>query len=138
MSLVVRLHPGVLSEGSPQWCGNRLEPGDGVLTHGGSTPHPSAHVCGYIYLHTRATARLCVTSSLLLVTETKDDWKRRMGVGERQVRYGRHAGTSRIEVVRRDDNGRKAGTQTHHWDGRVDATIVPPTITRNLTTGAVS
>lgn len=57
------------------------------------------------------------------IDETSEDWKRRIGVGEPQHSYGRHAGTSRVEPVRREDNGKVGGHYTHHWDGRKDATV---------------
>lgn len=58
-----------------------------------------------------------------------------MGVGARQVPFGRHAGTAHVETVRREDNGKVGGQQIHHWDGRVDATIIAPTLVKNMTTG---
>lgn len=56
----------------------------------------------------------------------RTDWQRRIGVGERQVGF-RHMGTARTEVVRREDNGKVGGEYTHHWDGRVDATVFAET-----------
>lgn len=58
----------------------------------------------------------------------KSDWQQRIGVGERQVRYGVHAGTAKDIPVYREDNGRLGGKQTEHWDGHVDATIIAPTL----------
>lgn len=58
-------------------------------------------------------------------------WQTRIGVGERQVRYGVLAGTVKDIPVFREDNGQLGGKQTEHWDGRVDATIIAPTL--NLT-----
>lgn len=56
----------------------------------------------------------------------RNDFQRRIGVGERQVGF-RHLGTSRTETVRREDNGKVGGQYTHHWDGRVDATVFAET-----------
>lgn len=55
-----------------------------------------------------------------------NDFQRRIGVGERQNRYGRHAGTEKTTVVPREDNGKPAGKQVEHWSGRVDATAFAP------------
>ncbi len=59
--------------------------------------------------------------------EGRNEFQQHIGVGERQVRYGRYAGTARVEPVRREDDGRIGGRYTHHWDGRVDATVFPDT-----------
>lgn len=43
----------------------------------------------------------------------------------------RRAGTSNTTVVIADDGehrGKPAGTQTEHWNDRVDAHVVPPTV----------
>lgn len=58
--------------------------------------------------------------------DTRNDFQRRIGVGERQHRFGRHVGTAKTIVVPREDNGRPAGTQTEHWSGRVDAKAYAP------------
>lgn len=55
------------------------------------------------------------------------EWQRKIGVGERQVRYGIHAGTVKHTRVLRED-GKLSGVQSEHWSGRVDARIIPPTI----------
>jgi len=45
----------------------------------------------------------------------------------RSLAFGmKNQGTRRTTVVLRDDNGKPAGTQTEHWDGRIDATVTPP------------
>lgn len=68
----------------------------------------------------------------------RTEWQERIGVGEKQVNYGVHAGTS-LEIPKyREDNGKLGGKQVEHWDGRVDATIIAPTIVKNLTTGEIS
>lgn len=59
--------------------------------------------------------------------ETREQWKRRMGVGEPQRRFGRHVGKPKAEVVHREDNGKIGGIQTYHWDGRVDAKVFADT-----------
>lgn len=68
----------------------------------------------------------------------KTEWQKRIGVGERQNRYGRHAGTSKEILKYREDNGKLGGKQIEHWDGRVDANILAPMIVRNATTGEVT
>lgn len=60
--------------------------------------------------------------------DNRTEWQKHIGVGERQVVYGRHAGTSRDIPVRREDNGKVGGKQTEHWDGSVDATAKVDTI----------
>lgn len=68
----------------------------------------------------------------------KSEWQRKIGVGERQVNYGVHAGGS-IEIPKfREDNGHLSGKQVEHWDGRVDATVIAPTLVKNIRTGEVS
>jgi hypothetical protein len=56
-------------------------------------------------------------------SDTRSEWARRIGVGERQYLYGRHVGTIDHRPVVRDDNGKIGGEQHHHWDGSVDATV---------------
>jgi len=63
-----------------------------------------------------------------------NEFQEKIGVGQRQNRYGRYAGTSKDVPVWRED-GKLSGKHTNHWDGRVDATIIAPTINRNLSTG---
>ncbi len=48
-------------------------------------------------------------------------------MGERQVRFGQHAGTSRDIVHRDGKDGWTEAKQTEHWDGHVDCTIYPRT-----------
>jgi hypothetical protein len=72
------------------------------------------------------------------MSDERSEWQKRIGVGERQVKYGVHAGRS-IEIPKfREDNGKLGGKQTEHWDGRVDATIIAPTVVQNIRTGEVS
>lgn len=61
----------------------------------------------------------------------RSDWQRRLGVGERQHLYGRHAGGTNTSAVIADDGPRRGtavGTTTEHWSGRVDATATAPVI----------
>ena len=37
-------------------------------------------------------------------------------------------GTSNRKPVRRDSDGKVGGVQTEHWDGRVDAQVVPESV----------
>lgn len=52
----------------------------------------------------------------------------RIGTGRRQSQYHRVAGSSKTTAKRRDDDGRLAGVQREHWDGRVDATVRARTV----------
>ena len=67
-----------------------------------------------------------------------NEFQDRIGVGQPSRAFGRLAGTSKDTLVRRHDTGEVGGKQTEHWDGRVDATIVAPTIIENLSTGETS
>ncbi len=40
----------------------------------------------------------------------------------------RRRGTSEAKVVRRDSDGSVGGVQVEHWDGRVDAKVVPESV----------
>lgn len=66
---------------------------------------------------------------------SNEEWKRRMGVGERQFVYGRQAGSSRDVPLFREDTGQLNGKYTQHWDGRQDCTLVAPTIVESVRTG---
>jgi len=59
--------------------------------------------------------------------DTKNDFQKKVGVGEKQYLYGRHVGKKKKTKVLNDDNGKVGGYQTEHWSGRVDATVTPPT-----------
>ncbi len=55
-----------------------------------------------------------------------NEFQRRIGVGERQNCYGRHAGKTNTQPVVSDDGplrGREVGSRTEHWSGRVDAQV---------------
>ena len=55
--------------------------------------------------------------------ETPEEFKARIrtiGV------MGKHQGTTRERVVVNEDNGKVAGKQIDHWDGRVDAVATAP------------
>jgi hypothetical protein len=45
----------------------------------------------------------------------------------------RRKGTTDKRQITNEDTGKPAGHYTHHWDGRVDATVTPPTVRRKLT-----
>lgn len=68
----------------------------------------------------------------------KSKWQDKIGVGEKQHLFGRHVGTSKDIPAYREDNGKIGGKHTEHWDGRVDATIIAPTLVKNASTGEVS
>lgn len=63
--------------------------------------------------------------------DERNDFQRRIGVGERARFVARHHGTTRHIPVLRDE-GKRAGTVggylTEHWSGRIDATPQPPTV----------
>lgn len=58
-------------------------------------------------------------------------WRQRGAPG--QIRPGR---TDRRPIVS-DDTGRTVGEHTHHWDGRLDATVRPDTVRVHLRQGAL-
>lgn len=62
------------------------------------------------------------------VADGRSEWQRRMGVGERQNRHHVHAGTVKVEPIRREDNGRPGGHYTHRMDGSNDCTVYAPPI----------
>ena len=57
--------------------------------------------------------------------DPRNEFQRRIGVGERQHGFGRFVGTSKEVPVPHEQDGltRPSGKQTYHWDGRVDATV---------------
>lgn len=67
-----------------------------------------------------------------------NEFQEHIGVGRPSLALGRLHGTTRQRDEVRQDNGKPAGFHTDHWDGRVDATIFPPTITKNIMTGEVT
>lgn len=67
----------------------------------------------------------------------KSDWQEKIGVGERQNRYGKHAGSAQEIPIYREDDGKLGGKQTKHWDGREDATIIAPTLVKDAVTGEI-
>jgi hypothetical protein len=44
-------------------------------------------------------------------------------------------GTSNRTPVRRDSDGEVGGVQTEHWDGRVDAQVVPESVDLKVVPG---
>ena len=54
-----------------------------------------------------------------------NEFQKRIGVGEKQNRYGRYAGTEHKEAIIREDNGKLGGVYTHKWDGSKDCTVFP-------------
>lgn len=59
--------------------------------------------------------------------ETREEWKARMGIGQRSTvaRLVGGEGTTQTKVVPDETKPRVAGFQTEHWSGRVDATVTP-------------
>lgn len=58
--------------------------------------------------------------------ETADEWKERIGVGQRCNAFRRAAsgpGSSQTKTVARSDKPGVAGIQVDHWDGRRDAAV---------------
>ena len=71
----------------------------------------------------------------------RSEFQERIGVGERQHLFGRHAGTTRTRPVINDDGssrGQAGGTHTDHWDGRMDATVKPNTLRAQVSRKAVA
>ena len=44
-------------------------------------------------------------------------------------------GTSKTTKVRRDSDGQFGGVQTEHWDGRLDAKVVPESVELKVAVG---
>lgn len=61
------------------------------------------------------------------MSNDRNEFQKKIGVGERQYVFGRHAGTSRDIIIKREDNGKLGGKQTEHWNGSVDCTVFPET-----------
>jgi hypothetical protein len=61
------------------------------------------------------------------MSKDKNEFQEKIGVGERQYIYGRHAGSTRDIIIKRDDNGKIGGKQTEHWNGSVDCTVFAET-----------
>lgn len=59
-------------------------------------------------------------------SETPEEWRARMGVGEPSLvsrRPDSGPGSTKATTVMREDKPGVAGIQTDHWDGRRDATV---------------
>src|SRR5688572_27287975 len=64
--------------------------------------------------------------------DTRTEFQKKIGVGERQYRFGKHSGTNNVKPVVIEEGsraGKVGGYQTEHWSGRVDATVLAPSIT---------
>lgn len=57
--------------------------------------------------------------------EDRSDWQERMGVGERQYLFGRHAGGTNTKTITNELDGKPGGKTVEHWDGRQDAVVTP-------------
>jgi hypothetical protein len=57
------------------------------------------------------------------VEDHRTEWQIRMGVGERQSSFHVHQGTTKREIVRREDDGKVGGFYTHRMDGSNDAHV---------------
>ena len=44
-------------------------------------------------------------------------------------------GTSKTTKIRRDSDGQFGGVQTEHWDGRLDAKVVPESVELKVAVG---
>lgn len=67
--------------------------------------------------------------------DTRNDFQRRIGVGETVRAFGRLHGTTRQRPVVADDGpsrGSVTGFHTDHWDGRVDATVIPDVVHHSI------
>ena len=71
-----------------------------------------------------------------MAEDNRTEWQKKVGVGESSVRYGVHVGTAKETPIYRED-GKLGGKQVNHWDGHQDATIIAPTLVKNLRTGEV-
>ena len=58
--------------------------------------------------------------------DNRNDFQRKIGVGEKQHRFGVHAGKTQTLPVKREDNGKVNGEIKQYWDGRQDATVFAP------------
>ena len=61
------------------------------------------------------------------MSNDRNEFQEKIGVGERQYLYGRHTGSSRDIIIKREDNGKIGGKQTEHWNGSVDCTVFAET-----------
>ncbi len=70
----------------------------------------------------------------------RNEFQKRIGVGERQHRFGRHAGTTREVEIMREDNGKLGGISTERWDGSNDVRVFADTaeLTMDSKTGKVT
>lgn len=71
--------------------------------------------------------------------DQRNEWQKKIGVGERQYLFGRHVGGTKDILIKREDNGKIGGKQTEHWNGSVDCTVYPETKNLRLDskTGAI-
>lgn len=66
--------------------------------------------------------------------DNRNEFQRKIGVGEKQHLFGRHVGGSKDILIKREDNGKLGGKQTEHWNGSVDCTVYPETKNLRLST----
>lgn len=60
--------------------------------------------------------------------DTRSEWAKRIGVGERQFVYGRKAGSTEVVPVTNENTGKIGGEHLKHWDGSVSAVVRPEPI----------
>lgn len=68
------------------------------------------------------------------MTDTRTEWQRRIGIGERNYGIGQRTGPTRIRPVIADHGplaGQVVGKARDHADGRVDGKATAMTITPN-------
>lgn len=64
-----------------------------------------------------------------------NEFQERIGVGQPSRAFLKHKGTTRRRNVITEEGphrGTVGGHHTDHWDGRVDATVAPPTIHQTI------
>jgi hypothetical protein len=71
------------------------------------------------------------------MSDDRNEFQRRIGVGERQHVYGRQAGKASVTPVVVEDGPRRGqvgGQHVDHWDGHRDATVFAPSVQLTATT----
>ncbi len=66
-----------------------------------------------------------------------NEFQKRIGVGQKQQPFKLDSGpgSKRTTPVKREDNGKVGGEITQHWDGRQDATVFAPQVTKKSKIG---
>lgn len=59
--------------------------------------------------------------------DNRNDFQKKIGVGEPSNAFPTSIGTSRKVIIKREDDGNVGGVSTEHWDGSNDVTVMPYT-----------